>query len=218
MRTLFMAAVLLAAPAGAADRSAFSPDPGSGTAPITVRLVWSDPANLLPMGFDVMAQEVHGIFRRAGVEVVWRLAEAQPAEGDERNVILLPNDPAGSLHRRETMGRVERTAHTALWVFARKVRQTLGLSPATVQRATLEDQRDYPRALGRIVAHELVHAIVPDEPHAERGLMQATLNRAVLAAPRVDISERCADLVVRELEARSAEGLALLATASTVDR
>jgi hypothetical protein len=216
MRTLFLAAVLLAAPAGAADRSASSPGPAP--AQVTVRLVWSDPANLLPLGFDVMAKEVHGIFRRAGVEVVWRLADTQPAEGDERNVILLPNDPAGSLHRRETMGRVERRGHTGLWVFAKKVRQTLGLGPATVQRATLEDQRDYPRALGRIVAHELVHAIIPDEPHAARGLMQASLNRAVLAAPRVDIDERCADLVVRELEARSASEPALVAMAPSSDR
>jgi hypothetical protein len=217
MRTIVLAALLFAAPAGAADRSDVSP--GSGRAPVTVRLVWSDPAGLLlPLGYDVMAREVHEIFRRVGVEVVWRLAEGRPAEDDERNVILLPNDPAGSLHRRETMGRVERTRHTGLWVFARPVRQTLGLGPMAVRRATLEDQRDYPRALGRIVAHELVHTIVPDEPHAVRGLMQATLNRSFLAAPRVDIDERCAHALAGELEARSAPGPALVALATTGDR
>ena len=72
--------------------------------------------------------------------------------------------------------------------------------------------------LGRIVAHELVHAIIPDEPHAERGLMQATLNRAFLSAPHVDINEGCANALMRELEARSAPDPALVALATTGDR
>ena len=91
------------------------------------------------------------------------------------------------------------------------MRQTIGLTRAPIMRATLEDQRDYPRALGRVVAHELVHAIAPLEPHADRGLMQASLNRAVLTGPRLAIDERRARAFVRELAGRSAAHRAVLA-------
>lgn len=201
MRALLFVPVLVVPLAGAADGA--DPAPRPQPTPAVVELVWSDPAHMLPAGFDEMAREVRSIFRPLGVDVAWRRADDRPVSGDELNVILLAADPAGRLHRRPTMGRVERTRHTALWIFAGRVRQTIGLDRAAIMRATLQYQRDYPRALGRVVAHELVHAIAPREPHADRGLMQANLNGAVLTAPRLAIDEGGARAFVRELANRA---------------
>jgi hypothetical protein len=214
MRAMLFVAVFVAATAVAADATDGGPEPE--TDPTVVQLVWCDPARILPERFDEMAREVSAIFRPLGVDVTWRRANDRPASGDELNVILLPADPAVNLHRRATLGRVERTEHTALWIFAGRVRQTIGLTRAPIMRATLEDQRDYPRALGRVVAHELVHAIAPLEPHADRGLMQASLNRAVLTGPRLTIDGRCARAFIREFQSRSTQNRAVLAAQESV--
>jgi len=210
MRAMVIVAILVAARAGAADRGDKAPLPQPPSA--LVQLVWNDPNHMLPTGFEEMAHEVRGIFRPLGIDVAWRRGGDRPVSGDELNVILLAADPAGRLHQRTTMGRVERTAHTALWIFAGRVRQTIGLDRASIVRATLQYQRDYPRALGRVVAHELVHAIAPTEPHAARGLMQANLTGAVLTGPRLAIDEGCARAFVRELASRSGADPGVLVT------
>lgn len=45
------------------------------------------------------------------------------------------------------------------------------------------------RALGRVLAHELVHAIAPDCPHTGSGLMSARLTRWMLISPEADFDE-----------------------------
>ncbi len=40
-------------------------------------------------------------------------------------------------------------------------------------------------AVGRVLAHELVHAIAPECPHTRTGLMAASLNRRLLTAPGI---------------------------------
>ena len=45
------------------------------------------------------------------------------------------------------------------------------------------------RALGRILAHELLHAVVPDLPHTRHGLMAPRLSRRMLLAPGVGFDE-----------------------------
>lgn len=199
MRHLLLATVLLAGPAGAADRG---PGPRPREWP-TVRLVWSDPGRVLPDGFAEIGREVRGVFRPLGVDVAWRRADQRPASGGELNVVFLPRDPARSRNYRDTLGRVMRDKDTALWIYSERVRWALGLAPAVIQ-VSLRERSDYPRALGRVVAHELVHAIAPDEPHAPRGLMQATLNLALLIGPHAQIEEGCARAFLRHLSVRAA--------------
>jgi hypothetical protein len=196
MRRLFLAATLLAAPAaGAGDR--LVADPALRPAP-TVRLAWWDPERVLSRDFDQMAREVQAVFRPIGIEIIWRRAEERSSAG-ELSVILLPSDPARARDPRRTMGRVNRELHDALWVFAASVRETLRLGRPAGRDRLWEERRDYPRALGRVVAHELVHALVPDEPHAPSGLMQAALSRDFLTGPRAPIDQRFARALARRL-------------------
>jgi hypothetical protein len=217
MRRLVLAATLLAAPAAGADRLVTVPDPALRPAP-TVRLVWWDPERILSQGFDEVASEVQAVFRPIGIEIVSRPADGSPAVG-ELNVILLSRDPARAHDQRRTMGRVNRERHTALWIFTAMVRETLGLArPVGRDNKMWEERRDYPRALGRVVAHELVHALVPEEPHATGGLMQASLSRDFLTASRAPIDRRFASALARRLSAGSGEEPARVAADITGDR
>lgn len=117
---------------------------------------------------------------------------------------MLPADPAGRRCPRDTMGRVRRTRSSALWIFAGRVRQAISLDWVPSVRERFTDPADYSRTLGRVVAHELVHAIVPHEPHATRGLMQPSLNRTVLTSQRIAIDERFREAILREIASRSA--------------
>ena len=47
-------------------------------------------------------------------------------------------------------------------------------------------------ALGRVLAHELIHTVAPDCPHTRAGLMASRLTRRMLTAPGVSFDETAA--------------------------
>ena len=215
MRRLFLAAALLAAPAAGAERPVTVADPALQPAPI-VRLVWWDPERILSQDFDQLAREVQAVFRPIGIEIVSRHADEYSVPG-EVNVILLSSDPVRARDERRTMGRVNRERHYALWIFTATVRETLGLGRPGRDRMW-EERRGYPRALGRVVAHEIVHTLVPEEPHASSGLMRAALSRDFLTGPGAPIDRRFARALARRLAAGSLEEPARVAAAIAGER
>jgi hypothetical protein len=88
-----------------------------------------------------------------------------------------------------------------VWAFLENVRWTLregrdGELPA----AGLD--RDLGLALGRVVAHEVIHAIAPDEPHARNGLMSHAMNRTFLVSEKAPLDGRCGRAFLAALAAR----------------
>ena len=57
------------------------------------------------------------------------------------------------------------------------------------------------RAVGRILAHELVHLIAPDLPHARSGLMGASVGRAQLLGNGVGLDPALGPTVRQRLAA-----------------
>jgi hypothetical protein len=108
-------------------------------------------------------REVRRIFEAMGVEIDWKVP-ATPAvhQGQEIVVVALPKD---ALNRTRLMGATARGSST-VWVYCSEVAGTLGLDPRTPGSAPLLSQ-----AVGRVVAHEIVHALAPALPHAVQGLM-----------------------------------------------
>jgi len=49
-------------------------------------------------------------------------------------------------------------------------------------------RRDFGVALGRVVVHELVHVLIPAQPHVREGLMAAKLSGAQLRGPTPPIA------------------------------
>jgi hypothetical protein len=186
------------APPEAPRTEAAEAPPANGPA---VSLVWFDPQEALPAGFDAMQQEVESIFRGMGVHVTWTrgglgtsFGEGKVPEVPEIPVILLPGDPVKTRRERRVMGLVirDQEPNRAIWLFLDNVRWTLGQSASRGKALSNGEAGELGRALARVVAHEVVHAITPDEPHAQAGLMHHSMNRAFLVGRRAAIDPRCA--------------------------
>jgi hypothetical protein len=169
-------------------------------------LVWFDPDRLLPAAFESLEREVTATFRDIGVEVAWRQGEPGSSCGGgpvpEILVILLPTDPRPGHEVEHVMGMVlrnQRPAH-AVWVFLSSLRWTLG-HPAPDGPLNARQEGEVALALARVVAHEVVHAIAPDEPHSRGGLMNHSLNRAFLLGPRSPLTGPCARAFLDQLQA-----------------
>jgi len=189
-------AVLLAAPSGAASPPAVT----------TVGLVWFDPQDTLPDRFPDLRQEVDSIFRGIGVEVQWTRGGPGTVYDlggrPQVAVILVAEDR--SKGPRSIMGLVLRSQRPTrvAWVFVNNVRAALGHDPRRA-RPSLVEAPELARAVARVAAHEVVHAIAPDQPHAREGLMSQALGRPFLLGERATIDPRCASAFLSRLAERS---------------
>ena len=70
------------------------------------------------------------------------------------------------------------------------------------------ERAHFGRALGRVAAHEIVHALLPDRPHDRAGLMARSLGRRELTAAVLRAPGLLADLrrAAPKREARIAHG------------
>jgi hypothetical protein len=152
-------------------------------------------------------QEVARIFREIGVDVRWTLGGLGTVYGQadvpEVPVILLPDDPAPSRDSRHVMGLVIRSQEPsrAVWVFLKNVRWTLGHDLRRQRPRTEGEAQELALAVARVVAHEVVHAIAPDEPHSRGGLMSHSLNRNYLLGRRLPVDAQCAASFLTRLAA-----------------
>jgi len=162
--------------------------------PADLALVFYDPTEVLPRGFARLAAEIQAVFRSLGVEASWRVGGPfGEADVPEVPVIVLPRDPLPS--RRGVMGLVVRdqVPQRAVWIFKEAVQSVLGHgSPG-------RDPHSLERALARVAAHEIVHAIAPDAKHAESGLMRHALGREFLLGAKAPIDARCASSFIARL-------------------
>jgi hypothetical protein len=177
--------------------------------------VWYDPTGLLPGSGADVAREVGGILGKIGVNVGWQEGGSYGAAGvPEVPVILLREDPRRSRMRENIMGLVIRNQEPtrAVWVFLGPLVRNLGRPVAALP----PDAQDAPlvaRAVARVVVHEAVHAVAPDEPHTPDGLMRHALDGAFLLGRRAALDPRCAsafllrlDLLADEVKASAARG------------
>jgi hypothetical protein len=149
-----------------------------------VSLSWVDHYKLFDRGHKGMTKEVDAIFDEVGVEIVWHkgLTEQPPSDAIHLNVVLMPGDSSGWGLGNHAMGVVvgDLFPRQTLYVFLPNILRTLGLRLKPGRAASARETNELARAVGRVVAHELVHAFCPDRPHTETGLMNALLNRKVL--------------------------------------
>lgn len=164
------------------------PAPAPARSP-SARLVWVDPARAAA-GIDGLARnEVGSLLRRMGISVSWRSAvPGELGRAEEVRVILLDRAAAnasGELILGSTPSHFE--ASRFVWVHVPNVRAALGLRPdGPLAALELPSLRALAIALGRVVAHELVHALAPPASHGT-GLMSAALTFRQLTAPRLPV-------------------------------
>jgi hypothetical protein len=144
---------------------------------------------LPPPTRDRLVQELQDVLAPGGVGLGWRWAaaggETRPAE---LRIVFLGSRGRGA----HAGGRVLAAAGlsgpvASVWVYVPNVALALGLRP-DVPPESLRGLRELGTALGRVVAHEVVHALAPEVPHGE-GLLSARLHLGHLAfdAPRLGV-------------------------------
>ena len=202
-----------AAPAPAADDLV----PGDGRS--RLRLVWCDVLRRTPFPFEVMSAEVERILGGERVDVTWRVVEGDAGivDDSEIKVILLDRPPAKPARNHLVMGATPRegSSRTA-WVYSSPVAWALGLTQEAL--LPLSQQQELARALGRVVAHEIVHVVAPAVPHQRRGLMQARMDRKNLLMPGLSLESAERRMFEAELASFSGEPAPLVRSAASATR
>ena len=171
------------------------PAPAPRVLPLAVSLHLVDPEGVAPFALEGAYAEVERLFAPLGV----RVTAGGDADGSIQVIMLAADRSRGGLHE-EAMGAVARDPRqpAAVWIVLPNVQRALGGTPGQwpALRQTLLS-----RAVGRILAHELIHLIAPDLPHAGSGLMRASVGRALLLGEEVGLDPALGPTVRQRLAA-----------------
>ena len=148
------------------------------------QIVWIDLAGTPAAAERAAQEEATRLLRQVGLEVRWRHgAPADVLEGGELAVILVPRDRAARPGTFVLGACNARSATPRAWIFLDSLQWALGLRSLDAPA----DSNELGVALGRIVAHEVLHAVAPAMEHAHAGLMSARLDRTALLGPHLAI-------------------------------
>jgi hypothetical protein len=148
-----------------------------------------DFGDLPPAAVWVLQSEARAILASPGGDLEWR-RRSPKEELDAGEVPVLLLDGAHPIPRRRgaVLGGVEPQAvRRAVWVYVPAVGRAAGLTQPPAG-ADFGAQRALGLALGRVVAHELVHVLAPEMGHTTAGLMAPVYDRNALTGrrPRID--------------------------------
>lgn len=163
--------------------------PGLASAPPQLRLVWLDTADCAPGTYPIATVEARTLLERLGAEVLWRRGETREiAQDGEIRVVLVPSVVESRRLPGPLLGATPTrlTGAPVAWVHVPSVVASLGL-PQRRGVLSLPERRVIGIALGRVIAHEVVHVVAPAVPHGA-GLMSERLGRRELAATTIQFA------------------------------
>lgn len=172
--------------------------------PPRLDLVWVDPAGIAEGSYPTIAAESRAVLASLGAEVAWTAPPPGAVLGPESlAVIAVPTYRARRSRDRHVMGATQAISDDALavWVFPEQVAWVLGLRLDLRSSWERRSEERFARALGRVVSHEIVHALGATA-HARAGLMAASLNRDALTAPVLRIDPATVASVRRAFDRR----------------
>jgi hypothetical protein len=161
----------------------------------TLVLVWQDPQRLVPR-FDPARAEAERIFTSLGARVRWEVG-SDPSErsSDVRRiqVVLMPSEPSSWKLPSSALGVVllpDRTPQDRLFLFYPAILRGLGIDGARGRMLEPREEKRVALALGRVVVHEVIHAVVPTLGHAKEGIMHDALTSSALSRRAAQLDER----------------------------
>ena len=171
-----------------------------GGAP-SLTLAYFNCAELPPEIGEAMDREVRSILGQLGIEVraLWN-PEGQPFNGViHLKALLLPSDGSNMGLRETVMGAVRGRDFpgTAVYVFYPNI--LAALNDPKYRTPTSEEVG---QAVGRVVAHEIVHALAGNA-HTLLGLMSQVMERDFLMQTKVTVRSVPADEIWRTLDLAS---------------
>lgn len=129
-----------------------------------------------------------------GVDISWRKGVLGTVYGGESlreiPVILLKEPPGRFKSNVQVLGLVPKGQPTAIWIFVENVRGTLDLP-----RTGATSPRALAIAVGRVIAHEIVHSLAPEFAHTKLGLMRHALDRNALVGSARPSHSECVSAV-----------------------
>jgi hypothetical protein len=153
----------------------------------------------------VARAEARQILEEAGLVLVWRRgSQGEESRPGEIRVILDDRLRVDRMNRRPVLGAtpVGFREHPFVWIHVPSIRATLGLAPrARVRPLELRRRRNLGVALGRVIAHEIVHALAPSVPHGGE-LMAGRLTHRQLTAASLSVHPGVAQALRERLHGR----------------
>ncbi len=197
------------------------PAPTSGSAALladgVLHLTWIDPRDSAGASAGGAREEAARVFKTMGIAVQWRRAEPREMgrPGEIRVIVLdrLLKRAGNTVVLGATPSRLPDWRF--VWIHLPSVREALRVSGPSVGSLELASQYRLGIALGRVIAHEVVHAVAPALPHGS-GLMAERLTAADLTTAALRVPPEVAAAVRTALAgtappATSAAGPELLA-------
>ena len=159
-------------------------------------LVWHDGYNLAPKVYGVMKREVESIFSEIGINASVRRGEVgryfhEETPYPEVNVVLHPHPSAAFGFDEDAMGAA---FGNYAYIFPAKIKEALAQddNESSDQLLVLNQLG---QAVGRVVAHEVIHLIAPGRPHAAEGLMCESLTRLDLIRRHIYIDAETVEAI-----------------------
>jgi hypothetical protein len=149
--------------------------PGTAPAP---EVVWIDLAGVPAAAREAARQEAAAVLDDVGLSPRWRVGAAQDLLGEhDLPVVLLRSDHSARRGSDRVLGAcTPRSGSPRAWVYLENLAWAMGV-PAYDGPMTLQQSMSLGRAIGRIVAHEVIHAVAPALGHARSGIMSPRFNR-----------------------------------------
>jgi hypothetical protein len=167
-----------------------SPAGTSRAAAPRLRLVWIDVVGSAPFAYAAASREAAAILAAAGVDAEWTAGDPSTVTGDtELKIVLMAAAAYGAGLPERVMGSTLRGGQSrTVWIYLSNVLRALGLPHRSARDLGRSQQEQVARALGRVIAHEIVHAVAPDLPHSRAGLMAHAIGGSLLLQARVALA------------------------------
>ena len=171
----------------------------------SVKLAFYDNVGLDEEVASAMRHEVASIFIQIGVAIEWVDTQALangygPVEISYLKVMLSAAPYRAWNLPATTMGHAPGAEfpRPAVFVFDSRVREAL---KGGKRKMLALDPRNLGRALGRAMAHEIVHALTPEPFHTRSGLMRAAQDSQTLTSMKVGLDSKSVAELLRGLTA-----------------
>jgi hypothetical protein len=140
-------------------------------------VVWIDLAGVPAAAQEAARREAAAVLDDVGLSPRWRVGAAQDQlRPDDLPVVLLKRDHSARKGAHRVLGAcTPRSGSPRAWVYLENLAWAMGVPYDGPM--TLEQSSRLGRAIGRIVAHEVIHAVAPALGHARAGVMSARFNR-----------------------------------------
>jgi hypothetical protein len=171
---------------------------------VSLRILWVETGLGDRFVRNVGLLEARAVLEPVGVGIVWRSGPpATESPEDEIRVVPLARRLGEKDGRRILAATANGIGPRTVWLDWAGMLWLASVDGNTLASAPPLEKRRLGLALGRVLAHELIHALLPNLLHASHGLMDEAMREPLLAPATLDARSREAlnDLVAR---ARSA--------------